>query len=412
MRSVILAVLLWSGCGTDNFEGGGDLGADGGGGPAPGMGGSGQDPQPGQLTAGEYDDNKNFDRFRVSLDELFAPVASGGSLPVADRVTIAVTDAAGQPVSNARVTLRVGTASPIAVPAGTDGRALLFPRMDGMTGERGAWRVEIASAGGTQVFAAPEGDAWTFRLDGVTAARPAALDLAFVVDATGSMSDEINYLKAEIQDIAGRVAEQYPDASLRYALIVYRDVGDEYVVRSFAFGTPEAFAANLAEQEAGGGGDTPEAAEVAMASAMELGWRTGNVARVLFHVADAPPHAGDYEAFLAAARAARAGGIRIFPVAASGVSIEAEYLMRLSALVTQGRYMFLTDDSGIGNPHEEPHIACYQVQYLNDLLVRAIASELAGAYIAAPAEDVLRTVGRYEDGVCGETTQEERALFP
>jgi hypothetical protein len=126
----------------------------------------------------------------------------------------------------------------------------------------------------------------------------------------------------------------------------------------------------------------------------------GNVARILFHVADAPPHETGYVSFLGSAKTARTRGIRIFPVGASGVGIEAEYLMRLSALVTLGRYVFLTDDSGIGNPHEPPHILCYQVQHLNDLLVREIASELAGAYLAASPDQVLRTVGSYDNGVC------------
>src|SRR5262249_14451615 len=149
------------------------------------------------------------------------------------------------------------------------------------------------------------------------------------------------------------------------------------------FGSLDAFESNLVAQAADGGGDYPEAAEVAMAAAMELGWRDGNVARILFHVADAPPHDDHYAPFLAAARTARARGIRIFPVGASGVGLAAEYLMRLSAVITLGRYVFLTDDSGIGNSHEPPHIPCYQVQHLNDLLVREIGSELAGSYLAA-----------------------------
>jgi hypothetical protein len=83
----------------------------------------------------------------------------------------------------------------------------------------------------------------------------------------------------------------------------------------------------------------------------------------------------------------------------------------LWSAVTLGRYVFLTDDSGIGNPHEPPHIPCYQVQHLNKLLVRVIASELSGAYVAADPADVLRTVGSYDLGVCGaEPVPEQPAL--
>jgi Mg-chelatase subunit ChlD len=384
--------------GAFDYDGGDGAPSEGGG---SGGGQSGEPGEPGQLTAGEYDDNKNFARLQTSLDGLFAPLVARGSLPIADRVTITVTDGAGQPMSNARIAVRAGATSLVALPTGTDGRVLLFPMLDGFAG-RGELTIDITSPAGTHSYPAPAGDAWTFAISGATRTEPTALDLAFVVDATGSMGDEIVYLKTEMQDIAQRVAARYPGASLRYSLIVYRDQGDEYVVRSFPFTSQLAsFEADLAKQSAGGGGDYPEAAEAAMAAAMELGWREGNVARIVFHIADAPPHENNYGPFLMSATTARARAIRIFPVAASGVALEAEYLMRLSALVTLGRYVFLTDDSGIGAPHEPPHIPCYQVQYLNDLLVREIASELAGAYVAASPDDVLRTVGTYDNGVCG-----------
>ena len=47
--------------------------------------------------------------------------------------------------------------------------------------------------------------------------------------------------------------------------------------------------------------------------------------------------------------------------------------------------MFLTDDSGVGNPHEEPDITGYKVEKLNDLMVREIRS-----YVAA--HTVMRSV--------------------
>ena len=58
-----------------------------------------------------------------------------------------------------------------------------------------------------------------------------------------------------------------------------------------------------------------------------------------------------------------------FLVAASGVADKAEYAMRAMAAATQSRYLFLTDDSGVGNPHAPPAIDCYLVTRL-DALVR------------------------------------------
>ena len=74
-------------------------------------------------------------------------------------------------------------------------------------------------------------------------------------------------------------------------------------------------------------------------------------------------------------------GIRIYPLGASGVADTAEYLMRMGAVMTQGRYLFLTDDSGVGNSHAEPKVPCYVVTPLNQLIERVLNSELRGTRI-------------------------------
>jgi len=65
-------------------------------------------------------------------------------------------------------------------------------------------------------------------------------------------------------------------------------------------------------------------------------------------------------------------GIKIIPIASSGVDKETEFLLRFLSLTSGGTYVFLTNDSGIGGSHIEPTIGDYQVEYLNDLLVRLI----------------------------------------
>ena len=95
-------------------------------------------------------------------------------------------------------------------------------------------------------------------------------------------------------------------------------------------------------------------------------------------------------------------GVSIYPVAASGVAAEAEYIMRTAALFTLAEYLFLTDDSGIGNPHAEPHIPCYVVQRLDTLMTRMIRTQLAGARIEPAPETIIRVVGNPVDGVCME----------
>jgi hypothetical protein len=46
--------------------------------------------------------------------------------------------------------------------------------------------------------------------------------------------------------------------------------------------------------------------------------------------------------------------------------------MRTFALATNGTYLFLTDDSGVGNAHIKPTTDTYEVEKLNDAVVRIV----------------------------------------
>ena len=232
----------------------------------------------------------------------------------------------------------------------------------------------------------------------------AALDLAFVIDTTGSMGDELKYVQSELDNIAGGIAKQFPNVAQRWALVVYRDAGDAYVVQSSDF-TPDlsAFRQQLAAQSSMGGGDMPEAVDQALAAATQLSWQGGAVARVAFWIADAPQHVGREAGVVSALAAATTQGVHIYPVAASGIDDLGEYTMRTAAEVTGGRYLFLTDDSGIGNSHAEPHIPCYYVTTLASAVQRMVATEVSGAYVAPAPTEIIRTGGDPQNQQCSPT---------
>lgn len=221
------------------------------------------------------------------------------------------------------------------------------------------------------------------------------LDVQLVLDTTGSMGDELAYLQSEFDSIATEVVRRFPGMEPRWSLVVYRDRGDEYVTRRFAFTADVGdYQRKLAQQHAAGGGDIPEAVPQALAEGLAEGWRPGpDVARVAFWVADAPPHPGEGARFANVVRHARERGVHIYPVASSGIDDGTEYQMRAAAQLTGGRYLFLTDDSGIGNAHADPHVPCYQVTQLDRAVVRMIESELRGQHVAAPPQDIVRQVG-------------------
>lgn len=202
------------------------------------------------------------------------------------------------------------------------------------------------------------------------------LDLLFMVDTTGSMSDELEFLKLELQDVIRRVAEEYEGIRIRLSVNFYRDREDAYVVRDFPFteDIDEALS-RLRVQYSDGGGDYPEAVDEAFENAVKGHEWSEDSVKLLFFVLDAPPHSdrnGTVDLMGSTLSAAAESGIRVLPVASSGVDTETEYLLRTMAAVSGGTYIFLTDDSGVGDSHLEPTIGDYDVEYLNDLMVRLI----------------------------------------
>ena len=200
------------------------------------------------------------------------------------------------------------------------------------------------------------------------------MDIAFVVDATGSMGDEIEFLKMELEDVIRKTFEQYKDLNLNAGSIFYRDRSDEYVTKHIEFKNDLLKLLNFVKlQQAGGGGDYPEAVDAALTVAIDsLQWRDDARTKILFLFMDAPPHDEYKDGITELTIKAASKGIRIVPVACSGTNKSTEYLMRCMALATNGTYLFLTDNSGVGLPHIKPTTDTYNVELLNSLLQRII----------------------------------------
>jgi Mg-chelatase subunit ChlD len=366
-------------------------------------------PVSGTLTAGDIDDNLNFAAFQRYLNR-----QKDQTLPfveMSDRVALHIVDNAGKNLSNARVRISSSMVPQIDRYAGTDGRFYLFPKFDNVTNSQ--INLQLAPSEdelGSHNFVfnttldlgeLPENRHLTITMPEIAATLPHSLEIMFVIDTTGSMSDELRYLTTELRDIINAVQARHQQIRMRFGLVVYRDKGDAYIVRDFAFTESlNDMQIQLSQQKANDGGDYPEAMEQALKTAVNAKWSEGNVARLLFLVADAPPHDENLKAMLEQVRVARQKGIRIYPLAASGVADKAEFMMRQAEVLTQGRYLFLTDDSGVGSSHQEPSVPCYIVTHLNKLIARVIDSELAGQRIEPDDNEILRTVGHYDTGIC------------
>ena len=354
----------------------------------------------GLLTAADHDDLLNSDLYAKYAGRFLQ--GHGGDLPFVDtrtRVAVKVVDSGGRPVPFAKVDVeRPG--SPLHLVAAADGTASLYPKLDKIP-ERTTLKVASAAATVTRGLDLASGRTHSIVIALPGAARTvSAMDVALVVDTTGSMGDEMEYLQAELDSIVARLKRESGNLDLRIGVIVYRDEGDDYVVRSAPLSSDiGAIRSMLSDQVADGGGDMPEAVDQAIAAAERLQWRP-DAAKAMLLVADAPPHEGGIASTLASAQRLRSRGVQIVPVAASGVEDSAQFLMRTMAALTQGRYIFLTDDSGVGNAHAEPDISCYVVTHLDQLIGRVLAGIAEGRRIEASQGEVMRVVGNYDRGRC------------
>ena len=130
--------------------------------------------------------------------------------------------------------------------------------------------------------------------------------------------------------------------------------------------------AKLNQEFADGGGDAPEAVAQILTETITNGDWNSDTNKIAFLIFDAPPHSGTADEIRAAAAAAAEKGIRIVPVVASNAERETELFGRALAIMTDSNYVFLTDDSGVGDSHLEPIIGSYQVELLHDIIVRNI----------------------------------------
>jgi hypothetical protein len=366
--------------------------------------GYGSQIQTGTLTAGDHDDLLNPELYAHYVRDFLRQQRSGRFPQVDTRrvLTVAVKDGSGRPIPFADVTITCSDGNSLSLAALADGTVNFYPGLDRLSDRL---RLDVRSggaAGASRTILLGRGAG--AQRHTVSLAAPAAavrkFDLMVMIDTTGSMGDELDYLKTELRSILNDLNRSHPGLDIRLGLVAYRDEGDEYVTRTFPFtGNLDVMQSHIRAQHADGGGDYPEAMDQALARSVSQGWRPDAVKSLLL-IADAPPHDDKLSRTWAITEAARAKRIQIVPVAASGVGDTAEYMMRAMAAATQSRYIFLTDDSGVGNPHAEPAVDCYLVTHLDALIRRVLDTQISGRRVEPGRREVIRTVGDYDNGRC------------
>ena len=370
------------------------------------------------VKAGASDDNQQFNAFLKFL-------ADNGerALPwdVSDRLIVAVRDRQGLPLPDARIQLRDGPRVLLDRVTYADGRALVF-RSEDKAFQATSLKLGVQYGGKEQVIPLSPATRHlvevSFPFDRKEL-QQVPLDIAFVLDTTGSMADEIAMLRKTIEFIHFQITNLSTRPDVRFGMILYRDRGDEYVTRVVPFASGvEAFKRQLDQVGAGGGGDTPEDVQEGLHQAItQLDWRSQGV-RLAFLVGDAPPHL-DYQqpyTYVKAMREAASKGIKIATIGASGLDLQGEVSWRQIAQYTMAPFVFLTygetGDSAGGTPSSVSHHvgANWVAENLDAIIVRLVKLELgnyqaqgspiaedyfsAGPNPGVPADQVLEDLFR------------------
>ena len=341
--------------------------------------------QAGVLTAGEWNDLDHWDFWSgLMASQDYGDMSAYWGMYTPRRVAVRVADATGRRLPAVRVALE-------------QNQKVIWSTLTDNQGEADLWvdpfhplaseHDLVLVVDGKPQASAPKLTPWNVQqeeadvnfvlIDRAPAAQKRA-DIAFIVDATGSMGDEIDFLKKDLVNILDRVKGGQGEIGLRTGTVFYRDEEDDYITKFSAFTDDYRKTIQyIAMQRASGGGDLPEAVHTALEAGLQnLAWNASARARIAFLILDAPAHQdhqGVIESLQTSVREYAKQGIKLIPVFCSSPSKDCEFMCRFFAVLTGGTYVFLTDDSGVGGDHIEASVGDFQIEPLNDLLVRLIA---------------------------------------
>lgn len=191
------------------------------------------------------------------------------------------------------------------------------------------------------------------------------IEVCFVLDTTGSMSELIQGAKDKIWSIANELIATKPAPKIKFGLIGYRDRGDVYITQvSDLTEDIDAIYTQLTAFKADGGGDAPESVNQALhESVSRMNWSSNSdVLKVVFLVGDAPPHM-DYEneiRYPEVCKAAMERRLFINTVLCGGDSAT-EKIWREIASLAEGKFVAIPQSGGavaIATPFDEEIARC------------------------------------------------------
>ncbi len=180
--------------------------------------------------------------------------------------------------------------------------------------------------------------------------HPPRVEICFVLDTTGSMGGLIEAAKQKIWSIANDIASAKPVPKIRFALLGYRDRGDDYITKQFDMTDDlDLIYTELMKFQAQGGGDGPESVNQALNEAVTKVKWSGNdeVLKIVFLVGDAPPHM-DYQDDVKFTRTCQAavGRNLIINTLQCGGDKQTTKIWKQIAVLGEGEFAAIPQDGG------------------------------------------------------------------
>jgi Mg-chelatase subunit ChlD len=367
------------------------------------------------LKAGRHDDNKEYNRFLAFLAQN-QPLAVY-STDISERLLVRALDREGRSLPNCPVIIK-STRGDVLAESTTyaDGSTQFFPSAFGASANddyvaqvkcgNGIRNGQLSRAGRREN---------EIRFDFARRVpSPMPVDVAIVLDTTGSMQSQIDRLKQTLKAIHFQLSSLPTKPDIRFAMVAYRDRGDQYVTQVTPFASNvDSYQSALDRLFADGGGDEPEDLQSALDVAMhKLAWRT-DALRVGFIITDAPPQTnyGQAYTYLEAMKESLRRGIKWVTVGAGGLKLPGEVIYRQIAQYSMGEYVFVTQgdggDSAGGAGEASHHVgANYSTENLDQAIVRIVRRELS--YLTNTPKDFDSTIVATAD----KTVPRDKVLAP
>ncbi|MCK5147598.1 carboxypeptidase-like regulatory domain-containing protein [bacterium] len=353
-------------------------------------------PEQSGLRAGFADDNKQYNYY-LNFIKKYKEVITFYPVDITERISVYLKDRKGNSIPNANITINSDLGMHCAGKTYSNGSYLFFPSQyeDNIS----EYIAEVSYQQFKQKFVIKRNDKriQVFTLD-TNKKSPDALpvDILFILDTTGSMGEEINRLKKTIEIINLNLESLSNQSLIRYGMVLYRDRSDEYITKITPFTSNlKQFLGELNNVTVDGGGDTPEALQSALKSAMnDFDWNQDGL-RLSFIVTDAPPqlYADQAYNYTHAMTMAKQNGVKLFSVGTGGLDLQGEFVLRQVSQYTSAKYIFLTygevgesEGGKIGSVSHHTG-SNYKTENLESIIIKIVKDEIF-QFTDKPLEDV------------------------